>query len=73
MITRRVGVCIKIFVFLRVDNDPGMKVSSLSVDTVDVYLISAHAPDQPGLVEVGGPATLGISWVFLYREQWSLE
>ena len=48
VITRGDGIFIKIFLLLQVDNDPEVKVSSLSIDTLNGYLISVLAPDQPG-------------------------
>ena len=48
VITRGDGIFIKTFLLLQVDNDPEVKVSSLSIDTLDSYLRSALAPDQPG-------------------------
>lgn len=48
VITRGDGIFIKIFLLLQVDNDLEVKVSSLSIDTLNGYLISVLAPDQPG-------------------------
>lgn len=48
VITRGDGIFIKTVLLVQVDNDPEVKVSSLSIDTLDGYLISALAPDQPG-------------------------